>query len=131
MVMDFGQAIASGFSNYVRFSGRAARSEYWFWILFIILGGLATQIIDSAIFASHSSVSPLNAVFNLLTFLPSLAVGVRRLHDIDRSGWWILIVFTIVGIFLLIYWACQEGTPGPNRFGPDPFTGGHRAARPT
>ena len=118
--MGFWQAIASGFSNYVAFSGRAIRSEYWFWVLFSILGGIATEILDAAIFV-HGPASPLNAVFNLVTFLPSLALAVRRLHDIDRTGWWVLIAFTIIGIFVLIYWACKRGTPGPNRFGADPF----------
>jgi len=115
--MGFWQAIASGFSNYVTFSGRAIRSEYWFWVLFTIIGGIATEILDTAI----SGASPLNAVFNLITFLPSLALSVRRLHDINRTGWWVLIAFTVIGIFVLIYWACKKGTPGPNRFGPDPF----------
>jgi uncharacterized membrane protein YhaH (DUF805 family) len=123
--MGFWQAIASGFANYVTFAGRAVRSEYWFWFLFTILAGIATEILDSAIFSTHApSASPLNAVFNLVTFLPSLAIGVRRLHDIDRTGWWLLIAFTIIGIFVLFYWACKRGTPGPNRFGPDPFAGG-------
>jgi uncharacterized membrane protein YhaH (DUF805 family) len=120
--MNFWQAIRAGFSNYVTFSGRAIRSEYWYWVLFGVLGGLATEILDAGIFSSQiPSASPLNGVFNLLTFLPSLALAVRRLHDIDRSGWWILITLTIVGVVLLIYWACKSGTPGPNRFGPDPF----------
>jgi len=120
--MIFWQAIASGFKNYVTFSGRAIRSEYWFWVLFSLLGGLATEILDAGIFSSDiPSASPPNGVFNLLTFLPSLAISVRRLHDIDRSGWWVLVAFTIIGIFVLIYWACKRGTPGANRFGPDPF----------
>jgi len=119
--MNFWQAIVSGFRNYVTFSGRAARPEYWYWVLFTVLAGLATEILDSAIFATHiPSASPLNGVFNLLTFLPSLALAVRRLHDIDRSGWWLLITLTIIGIFILIYWACKRGTAGPNRFGPNP-----------
>jgi len=123
--MSFWQAIASGFSNYVVFSGRAIRSEYWYWVLFTILGGLATELLDAAIFVPHGLLaSPLNGVFSLLTFLPSLAVSVRRLHDIDRTGWWLLIVLTIVGLFLLIYWACKSGTPSSNRFGPDPLNGG-------
>src|SRR5271169_5139636 len=122
--MDFWQVVRSGFSNYVVFSGRAIRSEYWYWVLFAFLGLLATEIIDSAIFASHSAVSPLNGVFNLLIFLPGLGFAIRRLHDIDRSGWWILITLSIVGVILLLYWACQRGTPGPNRFGPDPFASG-------
>jgi uncharacterized membrane protein YhaH (DUF805 family) len=119
--MGFWQAIASGFSNYVTFSGRAIRSEYWFWVLFTIIGGIATEILDTAMFSHVSGASPLNAVFNLITFLPSLALSVRRLHDINRTGWWVLIAFTVIGIFVLIYWACKKGTPGPNRFGPDPF----------
>jgi uncharacterized membrane protein YhaH (DUF805 family) len=56
--------------------------------------------------------------------LPGLAVWVRRLHDIDRTGWWLLIVFTVIGIILLVAWACTRGTPGPNRFGPDPLAEG-------
>jgi uncharacterized membrane protein YhaH (DUF805 family) len=120
--MNFWQAIRSGFYNYVTFSGRAMRSEYWYWVLFSLLCGLATEILDAGIFSSSiPSASPLNGVFNLLTFLPSLALSVRRLHDIDRTGWWVLFAFTIIGIFFLIYWACKRGTPGPNRFGPDPF----------
>jgi uncharacterized membrane protein YhaH (DUF805 family) len=122
--MTFAQAIQSGFANYFNFSGRAIRSEYWYWVLFAMLGGLATEIIDSAIFASHSAVSPLNGLFNLLIFLPGLGLGIRRLHDINRSGWWVLITLTLIGVFLLLYWACQRGTPGPNRFGPDPFASG-------
>jgi uncharacterized membrane protein YhaH (DUF805 family) len=120
--MNFWDAIKSGFSHYVTFSGRAIRSEYWYWALFTLLGGLATEMLDAGIFSTQApSASPLNGVFDLLTLLPSLAVLARRLHDINRTGWWILIAFTIIGIFVLIYWACKRGTPGPNRFGPDPF----------
>ncbi len=56
-------------------------------------------------------------------FLPSLAVSVRRLHDRDYSGWWILLAFTGIGYILLIIWYCMRGTAGPNRFGPDPLAG--------
>ena len=118
--MNFGQAIASGFSNYVNFTSRAGRSEYWLWVLFTVIGGLATGILDAAIFPSSGPTSsPLNGIFELVTFLPGLALNVRRLHDINRTGWWILIVLTIIGIFVLLYWACKKGTEGPNRFGPD------------
>lgn len=122
--MNFGEAIASVFRNYVTFSGRAARSEYWYWVLFTLLLAIATGILDRAVFPdSESGAGPINTVASIIILLPSLAVGVRRLHDIDRSGWWYLIVFTIIGIVLLIYWACQPGTPGTNRFGPDPLQG--------
>ena len=117
--MNFPQAIASGFRNYVTFAGRASRSEYWYWVLFTIIGGIATLILDYAVF-SDSDFSPLNSIFNLVCFLPSLAVGVRRLHDIGRTGWWLLIAFTIIGIIVLIVWACQKSDPGPNAYGPEP-----------
>jgi uncharacterized membrane protein YhaH (DUF805 family) len=117
--MNFTEAIASGFRNYVRFSGRASRSEYWYWVLFILIGGIVTAILDHAVF-SESDFSPLNSIFNLVTFLPSLAVGIRRLHDIGRTGWWWLIAFTIIGIIVLIVWACQKSDPGPNAYGPPP-----------
>ena len=123
--MGFGEAIASGFANYVNFSGRAFRSEYWLWVLFTVIGSLVTGILDAAAFGySPGGVSPLNAIFDLVTLLPSLAVGARRLHDIDRSGWWVLITLTIIGIVLLLVWACMRGTPGSNRFGTDPLGGG-------
>jgi uncharacterized membrane protein YhaH (DUF805 family) len=119
--MNFGQAIKSGFSHYVTFSGRAFRSEYWFWVLFTAIGGLATVILDAAIFGYDPGVSPLNGIFDLITFLPSLALGARRLHDIDRTAWWLLIALTGIGAILLIVWFCFRGTSGPNRFGPDPL----------
>ena len=129
--MNFWQAVWSGFYNYAKFSGRAIRSEYWFWVLFTIIGGLATGSLDYALFPNVSGASPLNGVFELITFLPSLGMSIRRLHDIDRKGWWVLITLTIVGIFVLLYWACKKGAPGPNRFGPDPFgADGYVSPRP-
>jgi uncharacterized membrane protein YhaH (DUF805 family) len=119
--MNFVQAIKSGFSHYVTFSGRACRSEYWFWVLFAALGGLVTAILDAAIFGYHAGVSPLNGIFGLATFLPGLAVAARRLHDTDRIAWWLLLVLTGIGAILLIVWFCFKGTSGPNRYGPDPL----------
>jgi len=118
--MTFLQAIKSGYANYVTFSGRAIRSEYWYFVLFTLIAVVATETLDVAIFSyDFPSAGPLNKIFNLVTFLPSLGLCIRRLHDIDRTGWWALIAFTFVGAFLLIYWACVQGTDGPNRFGPD------------
>ncbi len=70
------------------FSGRASRSEYWYFFLFCILVGLATAVVDMVIFGVNE-VSPVNALTSLALFLPSLAVAVRRLHDTNRSGWWV------------------------------------------
>ncbi len=119
--MNFQQAIVSGFQNYVTFNGRAARSEYWYWVLFALLGGAVTGILDYALF--DTDFSPLNSILNLVLFLPSLAIGIRRLHDLDRTGWWTLIALTIIGIVVLLAWACMKGTTGPNRFGADPLDG--------
>ena len=120
--MNFGEAIKSGFSNYVTFSGRAARSEFWYWTLFALLVSLAAGIIDEALIEAETGL--FGPLVGLALFLPGLAMSVRRLHDIDRTGWWVLISLTIIGIILLIVWACFKGTAGPNRFGPDPLAGG-------
>jgi uncharacterized membrane protein YhaH (DUF805 family) len=115
--MSFVEAIRSGFSNYVNFSSRALRSEYWYWVLFAVIGGIVTYIIDMAI-----GIPITNTIFSLGTLLPGLAVAVRRLHDLDRSGWWILLsLIPLVGAIILIVWFCGKGTAGANRFGPEPF----------
>lgn len=113
--MGFVDAIKAGFSNYVNFSGRACRSEYWYWVLAIIIGEIVVYIIDAVI-----GVRILATIFGLGTILPSLAVAVRRLHDLDRSGWWILLsLIPLVGAIILLIWYCSKGTDGPNRFGAD------------
>ena len=120
--MNFLDAIKSCLRNYVTFSGRALRSEFWYWMLFCLILGLVTATLDRAVFPDSEN-SPLNTIGALLTLLPSLAVGARRLHDIDRTGWWQLISLTLIGVFLLIYWFCKAGQPGTNRFGgPAPTT---------
>ena len=117
--MNFPEAVAAGFRNYVNFSGRASRSEYWYWTLFYILVAVATALIDAAL-----NTSLLNPIASLALFLPSLSVAVRRLHDVDRSGWWfLLILIPLIGAIILLVWYCTRGTPGPNRFGPDPLGG--------
>jgi uncharacterized membrane protein YhaH (DUF805 family) len=121
--MNFTEAIASGFKNYVGFGGRACRSEYWYWTLAMFLLMIVTTVIDIFAF-SESEYRPVTTIFQLATFLPCLAVAIRRLHDLDRTGWWFLILFTIVGIILLLVWFCMKGTTGPNRFGPDPLAAG-------
>jgi uncharacterized membrane protein YhaH (DUF805 family) len=120
-VMNFGQAIKSGFSHYVTFSGRATRPEYWYWVLFAVIGGAVTVMLDAAIFGLGNGVTPLNGIFSLATFLPGLALASRRLHDIDRMAWWLLLALTGIGAILLIVWFCFKGTPGPNRFGDKPL----------
>jgi uncharacterized membrane protein YhaH (DUF805 family) len=114
--MNFVQAISSGFSNYVQFGGRASRSEYWYWTLFSILVSIVASIIDGIL-----GLGFVSAIVGLGLFLPGLAVSARRLHDIDRTFWWVLLAFTVIGGLVLLYWACVRGTLGPNRYGPDPL----------
>jgi uncharacterized membrane protein YhaH (DUF805 family) len=64
---------------------------------------------------------PVHSLASLALFLPGLAVSVRRLHDLDRTGWWLLIILTGIGLILLLIWFCLRGTTGPNRYGPDPL----------
>jgi uncharacterized membrane protein YhaH (DUF805 family) len=103
----------------VDFTGRALRSEYWYWILGIVIISVVLSIIDISI-----GTQVLSYLFSLATLLPGLAVGARRLHDTDRSGWWLLLgLIPLVGAIILIVWFATEGTSGPNRFGgPAPTT---------
>ncbi|MCZ7417958.1 MULTISPECIES: DUF805 domain-containing protein [unclassified Micromonospora] len=120
--MSFADAVRSVLSQYATFQGRARRSEYWWFSLFLLLVGIAARVVDSALGVDfEASGGPVSLVVNLALLLPSLAVSVRRLHDLDRSGWWLLLaLIPIVGWIVLLVFAVQNGTPGPNRFGPSP-----------
>jgi uncharacterized membrane protein YhaH (DUF805 family) len=123
--MGFTDAIKTGFQKYIGFSGRAARSEYWYWVLFLLLLQIVAWLIDMTLFGFNTTgVNPIGSILSLATLLPSLAVSIRRLHDIDRVGWWVLLaLIPVIGAIVLIYWACLRGTVGANRFGPDPLAG--------
>jgi uncharacterized membrane protein YhaH (DUF805 family) len=114
--MGFGEAIATCFQKYVVFAGRARRPEYWFWVLFQVLLMVGLTIVDAVLFRGAAILTGL-AGLGLL--LPGLAVLVRRLHDIDKSGWWVLIaLIPLIGGVVLFVMVCLRGTEGPNRFGP-------------
>ena len=116
--MSFASSIKICFSKYAVFSGRASRSEYWWFALFLFIAGIVTSIIDVMIMGySSENFGPINAIFSVITFLPGLAVGARRLHDIDKSGWWQLLVFTIIGIILLVIWFATAGGNKKNKYG--------------
>ena len=123
--MGFKDAISSGFRNYIGFGGRAARSEYWYWVLFIVLLQIVAWLIDMTLFGFNTTgVNPIGVLVSLATLLPGIALSVRRLHDVDRLGWWVLLgLIPVIGWIVLIYWACLRGTVGANRFGPDPLEG--------
>jgi uncharacterized membrane protein YhaH (DUF805 family) len=103
--------------HYFDFNGRARRAEFWWFALVYLIIAIVLGVIQSILHIG----SLLTGLLGLALLLPNLGVQARRLHDIGRSGWWILIAFVpIVGIILLIYWYAQPGVSGPNEYGPDP-----------
>ena len=114
--MNFFEAIQSGFANYVNFRGRAIRSEYNYWLLFTLIIGAITGILDFMIgYEDWDDPSPINSIASLILFLPGLSVMVRRFHDINKSGWNYFWCFTIIGIIPVIYWLCfKEGSKEEN-----------------
>ena len=142
--------------KYADLNGRAARAEFWWWVLAIIVATIVTQIIDSILgMKVVGAYGPLTLILSVALIVPNIAVSVRRLHDTDRTGWWILLPIVpycialvlgggamlsgsmtglgTAGIFLLIGAVCalvllffyvQPGTPGSNRYGPNPYEGG-------
>ena len=121
--MNFGEATKSAFENYATFRGRALRSEFWYFVLFYFLLNIIALIIDFTIINQDGlGFDTAGAIVGVALFLPYLSVSVRRLHDIDKSGWFLfLIIIPIVGAILFIVWACSKGTEGENRFGPSYF----------
>ena len=123
-MVDFGTAVKLGFQRYVDFSDRSTRAEYWWWGLFTVVVSFALFIADTL--TGNSSTfgwlgGLLETLFTLATIIPSLALSVRRLHDINRTGWWLLLLFVLlIGWIVLIVWAIERGDEGPNKYGPDP-----------
>ena len=116
--MSFAVAIRSVFSQYVGFTGRARRSEFWYWTLFQIILGIIASILDRAAFDRNNGA--FSAVVGLALLLPSLAVAVRRLHDSGRTGWWLLIgLIPVIGTIVLIIFYVQD-SQGDNKYGPSP-----------
>ncbi|WP_343613102.1 DUF805 domain-containing protein [Novosphingobium sp.] len=117
------------YKRYFDFAGRSQRKEYW---MFVLLGVIVQLVLDGGLGGSYSvllgfrstpnfAATALSGLFGLVSIIPSLAVGIRRLHDTDRSGWWLLIgLIPLVGTLILLYFVVSDGTPGPNRFGEDP-----------
>lgn len=124
--MGFGQAVSQVFAKYAEGNGRAAQAEFWWFYLFTLLVDAACVILDAVAGARGTA----GALAGLALFLPSLTVGIRRLHDTDRSGWWTLLtLLPVIGWIVLLVWWCQRGTEGPNRFGDDPLPRDQAPAR--
>jgi uncharacterized membrane protein YhaH (DUF805 family) len=108
--------------KYAVFNGRARRKEYWMFFLFNIIIAVILGLVEGfAGIAPESDQSVLGTLYMLAVLLPGLAVGVRRLHDSDRSGWWLLIAFVpIIGAIILLVFMVQDSQPGENQYGPNP-----------
>ena len=124
MQMTFQDAVRRCFAKYATFSGRARRAEYWYFVLFTVLGSAIAGVIDSALFGrTMPDATLLGGIFSLATLLPALSVLVRRLHDTGRSGWWWwIILIPLIGVLVLLYWLIQPGDNGSNDYGRDPIT---------
>ncbi|MEM7545654.1 MAG: DUF805 domain-containing protein [Pseudomonadota bacterium] len=118
--MGFMEAVQTCLNKYATISGRARRAEYWWWTLFAILGSFVLTVVEMGI----GLVGILSGIFSLAILIPSICVTVRRLHDLDRTGWWCLILLVpLIGAIVILVFAITRGTEGDNRFGPDPLAG--------
>jgi len=109
--------------KYAVFSGRARRKEYWFFVLFNFIFAVVLAFIDGMIgtFDPETGYGVLSGIYGLAVIIPGIAVTIRRLHDTDRSGWWLLILFIpLIGAVWLLVLMVIDGTSGQNQYGPDP-----------
>lgn len=112
------------FTKYAQFSGRSRRKEFWLFYLLITIATIVLTFIDISIgsFDAVSGFGLLSGIFTLAIIVPSLAVSVRRLHDTDRSGWWLLLsIIPLLGTIVLVVFWCLKGTQGQNEYGDDPL----------
>lgn len=109
--------------HYATFTGRTSRAGFWLYTLIYVIIMVIASVLDTNILGyDMESGGPISGIMGLIHLIPGIAISVRRLHDIDRTGWWLLISFTIIGMLVLFIFNVLAGTPGPNRFGPDPRT---------
>jgi len=118
--MDFVTAVKTCIlQKYMDFNGRARRSEYWWFVLFYVFANLIASLVDGFVLGG---LPVLQVILWLGLLLPSVGVAIRRLHDTDRTGWWLLLMLVpVIGAVIVIIFLCLRGTSGPNRFGPDPL----------
>ncbi|PQA92984.1 hypothetical protein B0A69_12525 [Chryseobacterium shigense] len=110
--------------QYADFTGRARRTEYWMYILFNLIFAIIAAVLDNLLGLKFNQEIPygfIYLIYGLATFIPGLAVMVRRLHDVDKSGWWMFIsLIPIVGTIWLLVLLATDGTPGANQYGVNP-----------
>ena len=131
--MNFIDAVKAYFFKWNDFQSRSSRSEYWWATLFVILASLPLGFIIGVLIGVIFAISGLSDTaievavviivlpIQIFIYVASTSLVIRRLHDVDRSGWWFLIIFTVIGMIPLLVWYCTKGTTGDNRFGKDPL----------
>ena len=112
-------------NKYATFSGRARRKEYWMFVLINLVVSVVLALIDGLIGSvSESGMGLLSSVYSIGVLIPSLALSVRRLHDIGRTGWWVLIsIIPVIGAVVLLVFMLLDSEPGSNRYGANPKEG--------
>lgn len=119
--MTFFKSVKTVFSKYGTSTGRACRSEYWWFVLFTTIVAVVLGFLSDDVF-HNQAIHAIQGLWLLATILPTIAVQARRLHDINRVGWWQLLgILPIIGWLFILIWYCRKGTLGPNRFGADPL----------
>ena len=112
------ESVKTVLSTYVDFSGRARRSEFWWYFLcYAIVSGVLSSVYQAT---QSGIVAGLSGIVSLGLLLPTLAVHVRRLHDVGRSGWWLLLDLTCIGGIVILIWEIMDSQPGDNQYGPNP-----------
>jgi len=107
--------------KYAVFSGRARRKEYWMFVLFNIIISFVIGFVEGMVGLARDGYGPISGLYMLAILLPSIAVGIRRLHDTGRSGWWLLIMLIpIIGPLVLLFFFVGDSQPGTNQYGPNP-----------
>ena len=109
--------------KYAVFSGRARRKEFWFFVLFNIIISIVLAVIDGVTgsFSAEAGMGLLGGIYTLAVLIPGIAVSVRRLHDTERSGWWLLIALVpLIGAIVLLVFMVQDSKPGQNQYGANP-----------
>ena len=115
--LGFNEAVSTCFQKYFDFSGRARGSEYWYFFLFSCILYIVATLLDMSIFDyTWEDYGPLYIITSLSLFIPSISAATRRLHDSGKSGWWQLLYFTLIGIFLVLYWLIRKGDSNKNSY---------------
>ena len=121
-MVSFPDAVQRAFQQYFKFSGRSTRAEYWWFFLFFTIGSVLLSLVDIMMgtYSAESGSGLFYWLFFFGTLIPRLALGARRLHDINRTGWWQLMLIgfiLVVPVIVLIVWAAKQGDDGPNKHG--------------